>query len=322
MKLDEPTVLKIREHTLVLEKKVLKKKGSGRSTSTEESSAAPEIKVMVTGDWHISPIISERQAEYLREAVEVIQPDAIVLQGDIIDSPMELKRETSVEKLIRELKICSDAAPTMMVLGSHDFITPTRPPKMMKNFALDTWKKICKKCNVKLLLNESYEPIPGVEFFGLFQDERCILTLDKNGNLRHGARPEGFLEILCEQKFKLDPKKINWFVTHAPLFSEEAIDILSEFDIASFGHTHGGIVPRGLDEIYARLGIHSGLVGTNFKPFPRFVRGAKIINGSTLILINPGMTGAQFCTPRFFQNMNFVKAAEVSVVKLVNKNRP
>ena len=77
-------------------------------------------------------------------------------------------------------------------------------------------------------------------------------------------------------------------------------------------------MPRGLDEVYAKLGIHSGLIGTNFKPLPHFARGAKIINGSTLMLINPGMTGAQFCTPRFFQNMNFVKAAEVSVVKLVN----
>ena len=318
MKLDEPTVLKIREHTVVLDKKILEKKGSRKITSASEK-LAPEIKVMVTGDWHISPIISERQADFLREAVDIIKPDAIILQGDIVDSPMELKRDTSLKKLENELMICSKTAPTMMVLGSHDFITPTKPPKMMKEFALETWKKICKKCNVRLLLNESFEPISGVKFFGLFQDERCILTLDKNGNLKHGTRPEGFLEILKEQKFKLDHTKVNWLITHAPLFSEEAISILSEFDIASFGHTHGGIVPRGLDEIYTKLGIHSGLIGTNFKPFPHFVRGAKIMNGSTLMLINPGMTGAQFCTPRFFQNLNFVKAAEVSVVKLVNK---
>ena len=300
MKRNEPTVLKIREYIV----------NSKKNT--------PDVSVMATGDWHISPIISKRQADYLNEAIEVSKPDVIVLQGDIVDSPMELMRETSLEKLIAELKICSTAAPTMLVLGSHDFIMPTSPAKVMKDTALPRWRKICKKCNVKLLMNESYEPIPGVVFYGMFQDEHVIIGLDKNGRKYHENSAEGFLKQLEQQDFKLDTKKFNWFIAHAPLLSREIVERLSGFDMASFGHTHGGIVPRGMDEAFERLGLNFGLISTSGRPFPAMARGIKPVGESTLALINPGMTGAQFCAPKLAQRLNFIKAAEVSVVRLVS----
>lgn len=302
MKLNEATVLKVREYKVFSRKNV------------------PRASVMVTGDWHISPIITERQAEFLKEAVEVAKPDVIILQGDIVDSPAELRRETSLEKLTKELRICSDVAPTMLVLGSHDFIMPTSPAKVMKDSSLPLWKKICKKCNVKLLLNETYEPIPGLCFFGMFQDEKVIIGLDKNGEFYHENSPEGFLEALKQIDFKLDSSKFNWFVSHAPLLSEDAVKELSGFDMLSFGHTHGGIVPRGIDEVFDRTGLNFGLVSTKMRPLPPLVRGIKPVGDSTLMLINPGMTGAQFCASKPLQNLNFIKAAEVSVVKLGSRD--
>ena len=301
MKLNEPTVLKVRQHTVIFDKKV------------------PPVKVMTTGDWHISPIISSRQADFLKEAISVVKPDAIILQGDIVDSPMELKRDTSLKKLETELKICSKFAPTMLVLGSHDFITPTKPAHIMKDFSIPCWKEICKKCHVKLLMDESYEPIPGVVFYGLFQDERTMIELDKTGQKKHCDSASGFLAKIKEADFELDKTKVNWFISHAPLLDKRVARELSDFDILSFGHTHGGIVPRGLDEIFAKLNINGGLVSTSAKPFPRMVRGTKILNGDTLLLINSGMTGAQFCAPKLLQNLNFVKASEISVVEIKNK---
>ena len=276
---------------------------------------------MVTGDWHISPIICERQADFLQEAVELVKPDAIILQGDIVDSPLELKRDSSLKKLIRELKICSETAPTMLVLGSHDFITPTTPARVMQKSSLLLWKKICERCNVKLLLNESYEPIDGVVFYGMFQDEKVIIGLDENAQKKHDNSPENFWESLQKIDFNLDAEKFNWFVTHAPLMSREVVKALSVFDMASFGHTHGGIVPRGLDELFDRAGFNFGLISTTLKPFPPLARGMKPIGESTLMLINPGMTGAQFCAPKIAQKLNFVKAAEISVVEIKSERQ-
>lgn len=298
MKLNEPTVLKVRDFYVKTEKKT------------------PEITIMVTGDWHISPIISSRQADFLSEAVKKVKPDVIILQGDMVDSPAELKRETSLKKLIFELKICSDAAPTMLVLGGHDYMMPTDPVKVLKKSSVQLWQKICKKCNVKLLMNESYEPTPGVVFYGMFQDERCTVKLDKNGQKTHDGSAEGFLEQLNEADFRLDTKKFNWFVSHAPLLSREAISVLSEFDMLSFGHTHGGIVPRGMDEALERLGLNFGLISPLKELLPPLARGIKPVGESSLVLINPGMTGAQFCAPKPLQQLNFIKAAEVTAVKI------
>ena len=112
---------------------------------------------------------------------------------------------------------------------------------------------------------------------------------------------------------------VTWFASHAPLLNDQVIEKLSSFDIASFGHTHGGIVPLGLDELFDKLNWHFGLISANHKPFPRNVRGVKAISDSTFLAVNPGMVGTHFCVSRPLQNMNFVKAAEVSVIELVGK---
>lgn len=206
----------------------------------------------------------------------------------------------------------------MLVLGGHDFITPSKPAKVVRESSLKIWRKACEKCKVKLLLNESYEPIPGVVFYGMFQDEKVIIGLDEKGQKYHENSPESFLEALNKLDLKIDSSKINWFISHAPLLSKDVIEKLSRFDIASFGHTHGGIVPRGMDEILEKFGLNFGLISPSSKPFPPLARGIKPVGDSTLVLTNPGMTGAQFCAPKIAQRLNFTKAAEVSVVKLVN----
>ena len=191
--------------------------------------------------------------------------------------------------------------------------------------------------------------MPGIKIFGAFQDSRCILKKNHKGELVHWGRAAGFAENLkdIEEKIKegldnednkngLDDKgdkkhsvrskvtkskvgdfgEVKWFAAHAPLLNAEVVEYLAPFEVASFGHTHGGIVPRGLDEIFDRLHLHFGLISPNMLPLPRRARGAMAISDSTMMVVNPGMVATQFCMPKILQNMNFVKAAEVSVVEI------
>ena len=297
MKLNEPTTLKVRLTSVSIDKKI-----------------AP-IRVMVTGDWHISPIVSKRQFDFIKTAVEETSPDVIVLQGDLVDSPLELRRETSLKKLLKTLRFLAESAPTVLVLGSHDYITPTNPPKVMKEYSLEKWEVICRKTGVKLLIDDYFEPIDGLRVFGAFQDEKCCLEKNNKGEYHHFDSVAAFSDYVEKTEFPILKNGINWFAAHAPLLDKKCIEKLSAFDVASFGHTHGGIVPRGLDEIFEKFDLHFGIVSANKTAFPRNVRGSKIVN-DTLLIINPGMTGAQFCAPRLLQNMNFVKAAEISVVDI------
>ncbi|MBR2588873.1 metallophosphoesterase [Candidatus Saccharibacteria bacterium] len=299
----EPNTLKIRLHQVKLSRSVR------------------PIKVMLTGDWHISPIVSDRQATFLKEAIEKSEPDVIILQGDLMDSPTELSRETSLKKLMRELKICSKAAPTVAVLGNHDYITPINPIEVKKEFAIPRYVALCKKCNVKLLMNEWVE-LDGIRIFGAFQNEDCILYKTSSGKYLYKETAKNYEKQIKDYDFSnLGTDKINWFAAHIPLITPVLGKKLQEFDVMSFGHTHGGIVPRGIDEAFEKFGIHGGFYSAGKRPFPRKVRGAwKEKKSGNHVVVNAGMVGAQFCAPRIIQGLNFIKAAEVSLVDVTGKD--
>lgn len=279
----------------------------------------PPVKVMLTGDWHISPIVSDRQEKFLADAISKTHPDVIIVQGDLVDSPTELKRETSLKKLMRELKLCAKAAPTVVVMGNHDFITPINPIEVRKEFSIERFKILCKKCGVHLLLDDWLE-LDNIRIFGAFQNEGGVIRKLKNGRYIYRECPRSFQKELEKLDFSnIKPDKVNWFAAHAPLFAPRIIEMLQDFDVISFGHTHGGIVPKGLDETFEKLHIHGGLYSAGRMPFPRKVRGAWKEKEGSFVIINSGMVGAQFCAPRVLQNMNFVKAAEINLADISGK---
>lgn len=272
-------------------------------------------KVAVSGDWHISPIVSERQFEILSQAFSKIQPELIVLQGDLMDSPEQFDNSDSVQKLRRWFKMCVSFAPTVMVLGSHDYIVPGKAGQV-DEAALGRWKIICSETGVKLLNDEWYET-EHIRVFGMYQGPEYVLTPEK----RHENNPEIFEEKLLKlgSALKKDGKKVNWFVAHAPDMTKKAEKMLSEwFDVASFGHTHGGCLPLGVDSVVDKVGRHGGLVSPTLKPFPSNVRGVRRFNDLTFI-INAGMVATQNCAPKATQYLNFAKAAEIDEIIIGQK---
>ncbi|MBQ8992018.1 metallophosphoesterase [Candidatus Saccharibacteria bacterium] len=292
MRLKEPSVCKIRK-TLIFEEPVL-------------ATAA------VSGDWHISPIVSEGQLEMLKKAFSKIRPELIVLQGDLMDSPAEFQNPESVRKLRRWFSTCREFAPTVMVLGSHDYIEP-RAGGVVDERALPRWKKICEETGVELL-NDRWFETEHIRIFGIFQGPEYCRTLDG----RHENNPEVFERRLVELggRLKTDTKKANWLVAHAPDMTKRAREIIAaQFDIASFGHTHGGCLPLGVDTVVDKVGRHGGIVSPTLRPFPSNVRGVKRFRGLVEI-INSGMVATQYCAPKATQYLNFAKAAEVNFVKI------
>lgn len=291
MKLKEPAICKIRT-THVFEAPFL-------------------TSVAVSGDWHISPIVSRRQYKMLRTAFSKIRPELIILQGDLMDSPREFQNLESLRKLREWFLLCQSFAPTVMVLGSHDYIVPTENG-MVDNTAIPNWQSICDETGVTLL-NDAWFETEHIRVFGMFQSpEYC---LGKGG--RHENNPTVFekhLELIGVPK--LDHAKTNWFVAHGPDMTKKAERILVEnFDVASFGHTHGGCLPLGVDTVVDKMGGHGGIVSPTIRPFPRDVRGVKRIGGMIRI-INSGMVATQNCAPKSTQYLNFAKAAEVNCVKI------
>lgn len=310
----EPQVCKIKEYRI------------------EAGAAKRKVTVALTGDWHISHIVGPRQQAFLRESLGKIQPDVILVQGDMVDSPAALKETRLQAQLVDTLSSCAKIAPTLAVLGNHDLVDPgkkvvgkRRQKTTFAHFlservlpeAEKAWREVCEEAGVRLLLDETIE-LTGIRFFGFYQDAKCSF---KDGRWQDNLEEDRRKLKELRKAGKLAPKagKINWFLAHAPMgkLMDEA-ELLEGFDVVSFGHTHGGCVPRGLDEIFDWLGYTGGLYGPFGKILPlRQMRGKEKLPGGGAMIINTGMVFAQECAPEFLQKLNWMKAAEVTSVCVV-----
>ena len=288
----------------------LKEPSVCKITKTQIFEAPFVANVAISGDWHISPIVSQSQYEMLRSAFTEIQPELIILQGDLMDSPDQFKNPESVQKLYEWFSMCMSFAPTVMVLGSHDFIEPKKYGRIDENAVLN-WQKICSDTGVRLLNNEWFSTQP-IRVFGMAQGPDYCLTPEG----KHKNNPKVFEKQLGELTFNTALDKANWFVAHAPDMTKKAEQILAEkFDVASFGHTHGGCLPLGIDTLVDKSGGHGGIISPTKRPLPSNVRGVKKI-GKMVRIINSGMVATQNCAPRATQYLNFAKAAEINFVQI------
>ncbi len=281
------------------------------------------VKVALTNDWHVSKIVSEKQLRFLEKKLKKIKPDVILIQGDLFDTPWSLDNEKLVSALKKEMKLCAEIAETIMIIGNHDQIEPAHPaPKNHKEFeswqrpdTIRDWQKICKEVGVKLLLDDWVE-IRGVRIFGFFEDPECFYT--KPGARRgenYDAMKEKIRNLSKDGKLKARDGKVQWFVSHAPMSDSLEMEELKDFDVFSFGHTHGGCVPVGIDYVVDLLGVHGGIVAPFLKWFPRkYMRGRELLPNKAHLIINSGMVMTQDSAPKWLHYINFLKAAEITEV--------
>lgn len=262
------------------------------------------FKVALTGDWHVSPIVSENQKEMLARVFEREKPDLIILQGDLIDEPEMLKDEKLRRQLVETVRVCTRVAPTIGVLGNHDLFyrlsdrklkrteTPEERERRRCPEAVERMREVFREGGAQLLVDEWFEAL-GVKFFGFYGD------MEKY------------------RKIKTSEKTLSWFIGHAPFEEAEDLERLEKFRVASFGHTHGGCLPIGLDVLCDKVGFHGGLITPMSEPFPKdWTRGCKKYKDGRCVIFNSGMVATQFSAPRLAQYLNFLKRAEVTMVEI------
>lgn len=280
------------------------------------------VKVALTGDWHVSPIVSDKQFLMLKNRLTKMRPDVIILQGDLFDTPWELDDTKLVRLLEKRMRMCVKIAPTVMVIGNHDQIEPIhQPPRSYAEYlshvrrgAITEWRRICKETGVKLLVDSWFE-LKGLRIFGLWQGPEVYFRGPDVKGENYTAMKKKICELGKEGGLSLKEEKVNWLATHAPINELYKMKELRKFDAFSFGHTHGGCVPVGADFVVDALGLHGGIVAPFLKWFPkRFMRGREILPNKASFIVNTGMVMTQNSAPKLLQYANFLKAAEVTEV--------
>lgn len=169
------------------------------------------FKIVHLSDLHLGTISKEKWLEQVVEKVNSLEPDLIVITGDLIDSDIN-----GVEKLVDPLKKLNSRYGVFSVTGNHEFYA-----------GLDRFYELAKKTGIKILKNEKYVLNEHLEIVGIDDDTNRRFK-------RENYNPDELFKKIESQKFTI-------FLSHKPKYFESAVS--AGVDLQLSGHTHAGQIP-------------------------------------------------------------------------------
>lgn len=170
-----------------------------------------EYKIMFFSDLHLSPINDVRLLNSIIELNRKIQPDLILMGGDIVD---DIPERLYNDKLDEKFSLLSAKLGKYACVGNHEFITGLEPSV-----------KFLKDNNVNVLIDEVAVIDSFLQIVG-----RQDFSANRFSNLQR--------QELSELLKKTDPMKPVIVLDHQPFNLKETSNF--KIDLHLSGHTHHG----------------------------------------------------------------------------------
>lgn len=211
----------------------------------KQAGSLQQLRVAVASDLHLGMIVGNRHIKRLIRSVDKINPDLILLVGDVLDDEIKPFIQHKMAETLRGL-----TAPmgVFAVVGNHEYIG--------KN--VDEYVKRMEEIGIKVLLDES-ELVHNV-FYVVGRKDRAVKSF---GN---GTRVE-----LDQLIAPLDHTKPIILMDHQPYKLDEAAE--AGVDLMLSGHTHRGqlapnhLITRRIFELdwgYLKKGSMHAIVSSGF----------------------------------------------------------
>lgn len=292
-----------------------------------EANIETNYKIALISDIHFSYLITEKKLTKLTNYLEYINPDYILIPGDLIDSVDMIENTNEQIRLLNWLRRLGNIAPTIISIGSHDFFQKEYCPNS-KNKRKFHWKyyintpffeKINNLPNVYVLDNQFFEDeklyIAGItNSFEYYQTKyklkkKEIVIEDKQTLLKE------LNDIKSELLQNLPKEKINLAMIHSPvhLTDLEVEKKLTEFDYLISGHMHNGCVPPILYEFWQS---DRGFISPNKSFFPKNERNTLKKQEDKLLVTGP-VTMFHECS-RPMPIFNILYPTYVSIINFTN----
>lgn len=211
---------------------------------------------------HISDSHNQDFGRYnpdLYEQIKNLNPDIILISGDVIDS-RNLNYDLALD-FLTNLKMISDV---YYVSGNHE----------SRIEDIDTLFQKMELIGINRLKNTNVDLKNGINIFGL---DDVSFYLDENKEKIHGP---WIISKLNE--FKIENKFYNILLTHRPERFDEYANF--DYDLILTGHAHGG---------QFRLPFIGGLFAPNQGLFPKYSSGLYVKN-NTIMINNRGIGPSRF----------------------------
>ncbi|MGK5093846.1 metallophosphoesterase [Deltaproteobacteria bacterium TL4] len=167
------------------------------------------LRVVQLSDLHLGYDLGRRFLRKIVKQVNQLEPDLIVLTGDIMESP-----PSYFSKFSKDLKQFQSRLGTFAITGNHDFYN-----------GIDAFLEIMKTSNIHVLENESVD-LEGIQLMGIHDP-----TANK-------AKYTGFESNLGKAMQGFSSERPSILLAHQPQDYEPAVE--QEVDMILCGHTHKG----------------------------------------------------------------------------------
>ena len=176
-----------------------------------------EYKIAQISDIHIGGLIEKNFITNMIKKVNALNPDIIVITGDLIDTPLH-----KAKKMLDELINLQSKYGTFYIVGNHEYF-----------YSVQHVIKYISSLGIKVLENESVyigEENKGFNLLGVY---------DIFGYKIDSYKPDIKQALLYTQK-----NSPNILLAHQPRYMKE---VPNDVDLVLSGHTHGGqIAPFNL----------------------------------------------------------------------------
>lgn len=267
-----------------------------------------KFKIVALGDIHLSRLVDEKKLEPIKYQLDQEQPNYIVFLGDLVDTPKELENTERRQQLLNMIKTAASIAPTMIILGNHDYIEEQAFDQFIISFNKDFWNEVASIVNVHLLINDIYKD-DQVLFMGYLQ------TLDyylgkKNSHCENLEAFYGDLSKHPELYQSLSNDTLNIGLIHSPEYAKltKNIELLKDYDLLIGGHDHDGCMPFGIGN------FRRGIISPKKELFPKEVRGYRELETGTGLLISGGIVKIQDCAPRILHPLNHLCPMQMETI--------
>ena len=243
------------------------------------------FKIVQLSDFHSQGY--RDTTEKLISKVKDINPDIIVMTGDMVSWDME-----DIEEVKILIKSLAEVYPIYYIDGNHEHLAEILRPGKYVAFI-----EFMRELGVTTIKNDYIEIYKGDKSINLYG---INLPLD-------GATGLYVNKFQLEKNYvektlpEVDNDKFNILLAHTPTFIKQ----YSQWgaDLVLCGHMHGGIVRIPFTNI--------GLLSPERTIFPKYAAGKFKVNGSIMI-VNRGIGGSSFDL-RLFNN------PEITVITLRSK---
>ncbi len=179
--------------------------------SDKISQDTDEFRLVLVSEFHLTRNNRTKWLTGVVERINSLEPDAVVIAGDLIDDPF-----AKVSHFAPVFRLLTPTYGVYSVPGNHDYYQD-----------INSYYQFTSEAGLINLLNDNKQITPALTFAGV---------TDKTAERQDLEPPD------VTKAFKgIDQDSFIVFISHQPLYSEEATALGSDLILA--GHTHRGQIP-------------------------------------------------------------------------------